>query len=63
MTGSDYLARADSVLNESRQTRGYDHQTVLAGQAQVMAIQAMAAAIDRLAAAVEGLSRDLASRP
>jgi len=55
MTGSAYLANADSALDESRRTRGLDRQSLLAAQAQVMAIQAMAAAIERLAAAVENL--------
>jgi len=56
MTGSDYLARADSVLDESRQRRGVEHSGVIAAQAQVIALQAVAAAIERLAAAVESLS-------
>jgi hypothetical protein len=55
MIGSDYLAHADSVLDDSRKTRGVDRQSVLVAQAQVMAIQAVAAAIERLAAAVENL--------
>jgi hypothetical protein len=52
---SDYLALADSVLDESRKTRGLDRQSLLAAQAQVVATQAAAAAIERLAAAVENL--------
>ena len=55
MIGSDYLALADSVLDESRKTRARDVQSVLAAQAQVAATQAVAAAIERLAVAVENL--------
>lgn len=55
MTGSDYLAHADSVLDESGKTRGIDRQSLLVAQAQVRAIEAVAAAIERLATAVENL--------
>lgn len=55
MIASEYLALADSVLEESRKTRGREAQSVVAAQAQVVAMQAVAAAIERLAAAVESL--------
>jgi hypothetical protein len=55
MTAPGYLALADSVLDESRKTRGREAQGVAAAQAQVLATQAVAAAIERLAAAVENL--------